>query len=61
MKKKAKKIKTLSSQLKGRTKRSIKSDKTKSAKSPGKRKAKSGSVYYEDRANRSDIDKKIKL
>jgi hypothetical protein len=31
------------------------------AKMPGKRKSKTGSVYYEYRQNRSDLDRKQKL
>lgn len=64
-KKKAKKVlkkkPSLTSHLVGRSKASIKSDKKRSAKSPGKRKSKSGENYYENRPNRSDIDKKIKI
>jgi hypothetical protein len=53
--------KTLSSQLKGRSKSAIKADKKRKAKYPGKRKSKSGRKYTEDRPNRSDVNKKIKL
>jgi hypothetical protein len=53
--------KTLSSQLRGRSKAAIKADKKRKAKAPGKRKSKSGKKYSEDRPNRSDINKKMKL
>jgi hypothetical protein len=63
MKKKVKKVKTtkartLTSQLKGRSAASIKADKKRKAKAPGKRKSKSGKKYFEDRPNRSDINRK---
>lgn len=59
MKKKVKK--TLTSQLRGRSVKSIKADKKRKAKAPGKRKAKSGKKYFEDRPNRSDLNKKTRI
>jgi hypothetical protein len=53
--------KSLTSQISGRSSRSIKADKKRTAKAPGKRKSKSGKKYTENRANRSDINKKMKL
>lgn len=40
---------------------STKHDKRYPALKPGKRKSKSGKVYYEDRRNRSDKNKKTRL
>lgn len=43
-----------------RTKAAIKSDGSKKAKKPGKRKSASGASYYESRVNRSDTNRKKK-
>lgn len=44
-----------------RSSRSIKADKKRTAKKPGKRVSASGNVYYESRANRSDKDRRKRL
>lgn len=36
-------------------------DKRRHAKRPGKRRSKSGKLYYETRPNRSDVNRRIKL
>jgi len=41
--------------------RSIKQDKQRLAKKPGKRKSKNGKTYYESRPNRSDKNKRKRL
>ena len=45
--------------VKGR--RSLAQDKKKVAKLPGKRRSTSGRVYYERRANRSDVNRKRRI
>lgn len=41
-----------------RTKASIAADRSRKAKSPGRRRSKTGKVYTERRANRSDINRR---
>jgi len=41
-----------------RTKASLAADKQRKAKAPGRRRSKSGNMYTERRANRSDINRK---
>ncbi len=49
------KVKTFN---KGRTKTELENDASRRAKAPGKRISDTGKTYYEDRANRSDINRK---
>lgn len=46
---------------KKRTKAAISQDKKLKAKKPGERTSKSGNKYTENRANRSDLDRKAKF
>ena len=45
----------------GRTKAALIADQRLKAKKPGRRLAESGEVYYESRANRSDVNRKLRL
>lgn len=45
----------------GRTKAALIADQRLKAKKPGRRVAESGEVYYESRANRSDVNRKLRL